>query len=140
MLTIRRYSELIEIDDYYERFDYLNLDGILGQATFGFDRWLNQTFYHSTAWRRARDITIARDLGNDMAHPEYPIGGNILVHHMNPIDEQDLIHSNPDILDPEYLVCVSLNTHNAIHFGDRSLLPQPFIERVPNDTVPWRRL
>jgi hypothetical protein len=113
------------------------LGGELGIATFGFDRHLNQTFYASHAWKQARDIAIIRDNGCDLGVPGHEIHDRILVHHMNPIKVQDLTHFNEDLLDPEYLICVSTRTHNAIHFGDERQLPEPMIERKPGDTTLW---
>lgn len=137
-MTRRTYSEAIRIPDYHERFLYLSLDGHVGESTFGHSRFMNQEFYKSLEWKRARRDILVRDMGMDMAHPDYPIGGRVIVHHIFPVTEQDIIERNPIILDPENLICVSLDTHNAIHFGDVSLLPKPFVERKPNDTIPWR--
>jgi hypothetical protein len=134
MLT---YEELIKRDTLIGRFKYLVLGGELGIATFGFDRHLNQTFYASHAWKQARDIAIIRDNGCDLGVPGHEIHDRILVHHMNPIKVQDLTHFNEDLLDPEYLICVSTRTHNAIHFGDERQLPEPMIERKPGDTTLW---
>lgn len=110
----------------------------IGIETFGFDRWLNQEFYSSYEWKKFRRDIIARDNGNDMGLDGYPINGTIIVHHLNPITEDQLVHSEDVIFDPENVICVSKRTHNAIHYGDFSLLPRPLIERRPNDTVPWR--
>lgn len=134
MLT---YSELLNRSTFLSRFRYLSLGGELGAATFGYDRPLNQGFYASREWKQARDIVIIRDEGCDLGISENPIFGKILVHHMNPIRVQDLVHFNEDILNPEYLICVSQTTHNAIHFGDERQLPRPFVERRPGDTIPW---
>lgn len=134
MLT---YEELIKRDTFLGRFRYLVLGGELGVATFGFDRHLNQTFYMSHAWKQARDIAIIRDNGCDLGVPGHEIHDRILVHHMNPIKVQDLTHFNEDILNPDYLICVSTRTHNAIHFGDERQLPEPMIERKPGDTTLW---
>jgi hypothetical protein len=113
------------------------LGGELGIATFGFDRHLNQTFYASHAWKQARDIAIIRDNGCDLGVPGHEIHDRILVHHMNPIKIKDLTHFNEDLLNPDYLICVSTRTHNAIHFGDERQLPEPMIERKPGDTTLW---
>jgi hypothetical protein len=135
----RTYSELIEFDTLEKRFDYLRIGGKVGFATLGFERWLNQSFYTSAEWRRIRHVVIARDLGNDLGVEGWPVMNRITVHHMNPMDKDDLKRGNPEILDPEFLISVSHGTHNAIHYGDRSLLPQPFVERRPGDTTPWKR-
>lgn len=134
MLT---YSELSKRTDFYARFRYAVLGGVLGEATFGHDRYLNQKFYGSREWKSVRDQVIVRDDGCDLGVPGRFIHDRILVHHMNPIQVQDLTEFNPDILDPEYLICVSTPTHNAIHFGDERQLPQPFVERSPGDTTLW---
>ena len=136
---IRRYSELILLPTFKERFNYLKLDGQVGQETFGFDRYLNQGFYHSDEWRPIRDQVIARDLGRDLGIEGYDIYGRIYVHHMNPISIEDLEEGSPYLLDPEYLICTSHNTHNAIHYGDESQLFLGVTERKPNDTCPWRK-
>lgn len=135
---IRTYSGAIRIKDYHERFEYLSLNGFVGETTFGHSRFMNQEFYKSREWKRVRRDVIVRDNGKDMAHPDYPITGKVIVHHICPVTEQDIVERNPRILDPDNLICVSLDTHNAIHFGDVSLLPSPFVERKPNDTIPWR--
>lgn len=137
---IRRYSELIQLSSFEERFNYLKLCGSVGYETFGFDRYLNQKFYKSAEWKHIRDIVIARDMGCDMALKGNDITGRIIIHHMNPMSTEDL-ETNPSLLlDPEFLVCVSQETHNAIHYGDDSILNKYKIEeRTPNDTIPWRR-
>lgn len=135
---IRTYSEMIQIPTFIDRFEYLRLDGRVGVETFGFDRYLNQRFYHSSEWRSIRDYIIARDLGCDLAMEGYEIYGKIYIHHMNPITQMDIVHSNADMLDPEFLVCTTHNTHNAIHYGDVSLLVTGPVERRPNDTCPWK--
>ena len=123
---------------FVERFDYLKLDGQVGFETFGYDRYLNQRFYHSSEWRSIRDYVISRDLGCDLGMPGYEIYGKIYIHHMNPITQTDIVHSNADMVNPEFLICTTHNTHNAIHYGDASLLVTEPIERRPNDTCPWR--
>nr|DAF86186.1 MAG TPA: HNH endonuclease bacteriophage, HNH Endonuclease, DNA.52A [Siphoviridae sp. ctuk37] len=136
---IRTFSELSRIESFEDRYEYLRLNQDPGDQTFGFERYLNQSFYHSTEWRQARQKVILRDDACDLGVPGHDIYGKILVHHMNPIRPEDLEGEfNPDILDPEYLICVRHDTHNAIHFGDASLLPKPLVERTPNDTIPWR--
>lgn len=138
-LITRTYSELIRLSTFRERFDYLKMDGQVGNETFGFDRYLNQRFYHSTEWRSVRDFVIARDLGRDLGVEGYEIYGKIYIHHMNPITQTDIVHFNADMIDPEFLICTTHDTHNAIHYGDASLLITEPIERKPNDTCPWRR-
>ena len=130
---MKTYSELIQHSTFEDRFNYLKLNGAVGEETFGFDRWLNQRFYKSDEWKSIRDFVIIRDGGCDMAMDGYEIGGRIYVHHMNPIKQYDLVHSTDILIDPEYLVCVSHNTHNAIHYGDISLLDTDPVERTPND-------
>lgn len=134
----RTYSELISIPDYKDRFDYLKIDGFVGDVTFGFDRYLNQKFYRSTEWRTFRRGIIIRDAGCDLAHPDYQIKGLILIHHLNPLSIDDIKNLRPCVLDPENVVCASKLTHNAVHYGDFELLPTGPIERSPNDTCPWR--
>ena len=135
--TIRTYSEMIELPTLQERFDYLRLTGIVGDSTFGFDRWMNQQFYRSTEWRRMRQFIIARDLGCDLGDEEFPVHSRPTIHHMNPMQTMDLIHHNEDILDPEFLITTSLPTHNAIHYGDESQLPRQFTPRRAGDTKLW---
>ena len=134
---MRTYTELIKRDAFLSRFKYLELGGVLGATTFGYDRPLNQEFYHSYEWKRIRDVVIIRDQGCDLGVPGYGIHDRVLVHHMNPIQVYDLMHFTQDLIDPEYLICVSTRTHNAIHFGDESQLPSPFVERTPGDTRLW---
>ena len=138
-MSIRTYTELIKLRTFRERFEYLKLDGLVGEETFGFERYLNQQFYHSLEWRRIRDQVIARDLGCDLAMEGYEIHEPILIHHMNPITAADIRHSTEFLVDPDYLICVTKNTHNAIHYGDASMLITEPIERTPNDTSPWKR-
>lgn len=133
----KTYTEMCKRGTLLSRFRYLMLGGELGAATFGFDRHLNQAFYKSHEWRRLRNEVIVRDNGLDLGLEGHAIHDRILVHHMNPIKVQDLLDFNPDILDPEYLICVSTSTHNAIHFGDERQLPRPFVERRPGDTTLW---
>lgn len=134
---IRTYEDLIKIDSFEDRFEYLKLSGAVGEDTFGFDRWLNQIFYKTKEWRRVRDEVIVRDMGHDLAHEDYPIKGKVIIHHMNPIFLDDLVDRTEFLLDPNYLICTSHNTHNAIHFGDQNLLPKKPIERRPGDTKLW---
>lgn len=135
---IRIYSELVSLPSYLDRYKYLKIGSKVGVATFGFNRYLNQLFYQSSAWKRVRDQVIIRDDGCDLAHADYPIAGRIYIHHLNPIQIDDLEDFNPDVLDPNNLVCVSFDTHQAIHYGDESLLPKDPIERFENDQIPWR--
>ena len=137
MSRIRTYSELRRLETFEERFDYLELKGSVGQSTFGFDRWLNQRFYTSREWRWARNFVISRDNGCDLGVPGFEIHSGAMVHHMNPMSVDDIAHGNEDILDPEYLILVSLNTHNAIHYGGRDLLPRGPVERRSGDTTLW---
>lgn len=135
---IRTYTELTQHISFASRYEYLKLGGTVGKETFGYDRWVNQMFYSSTEWRQMRHRVITRDLGLDMGVEGHEIGGQIYVHHMNPIVLEDLQHGNPDVLNPEYLISVSLQTHNAIHYGDERFLEPIFVERTPNDTIPWK--
>lgn len=134
---IRRYSELCRLRTFEERFDYLKLQGVVGESTFGFDRYLNQLLYRSSEWKKVRNAVIVRDDGCDMGLADYP-ANRIIVHHMNPLSVEDLENRSELIFDPEFLICVSFNTHNAIHFGDETLLPKLPVERKPGDTCPWR--
>lgn len=134
---IRTYSELQELDTFRERFEYLKLDASVGDATFGHDRWLNQEFYRSTLWRRARRDVIARDLACDLGVEGYELYRDVYVHHMNPMTPDSIKHGDPDNLNPEYLITVSLPTHNAIHFGDEGHLPRQLVERRKGDTDLW---
>jgi len=136
-MMIRCYSDLKNIETFKERYLYLKLNGVVGQSTFGFDRQLNQMLYSSRRWKRARDIVITRDRGCDLGVEGYDIHIHILIHHMNPITIVDIEEDNDDIYDPEFLICTTKNTHNAIHFGDESILPKPIIVRRQNDTCPW---
>lgn len=137
--SIKTYSELIMIPTFLERYQYLKIGGRVGEETFGYDRYLNQTLYRSPEWKRFRRDMILRDNGLDLAHDDYEIVGKILVHHIDPITPKDVIRRDPKIFDPENVVCVSLNTHNAIHYGDESLLMLDPIVRTKNDTCPWKR-
>ena len=136
----RSYSELITIPTFKERFQYLKLDGVIGRATFGFDRYLNQNLYHSQEWKRFRRDIIVRDKGLDLACEGFEICGKVLIHHINPIAIEDIVNNNPDIFDYENVVAVSHNTHNAIHYGDEELLVAEPIERSPFDTCPWKQV
>lgn len=136
---IRRYSELIQLSTFEERFNYLKLNGVVANETFGFDRYLNQQFYRSAEWKRVRQQVIIRDRGCDLAVPDHEIFDQIIVHHMNPMSLED-IENNPELLlDTEYLICVSLDTHNAIHYGDSNYGNKDVVvDRIPGDTTLWR--
>ena len=137
-MIIRTYSELITFPTFEERFKYLQLKGIVGEKTFGFDRYLNQLFYKDPEWLSVRDKVILRDNGCDLGMEDRAVGSRILVHHMNPITKEDILSRSDYLLNPEYLICTMKNTHDAIHYGDESLLCLGPIERKPNDTCPWK--
>lgn len=137
MALTRTYAELSRIDSFEDRFEYLMLGGQVGYTTFGFDRHINQAFYTSTEWKSVRREVILRDNGCDLGVIGHEIQGAPLVHHINPIDVEDVIHSRDWIFNPEFLITTTHNTHNAIHYGDRSLLPKPFVDRRPGDTRLW---
>lgn len=134
---MKTYSELIKMDSFKDRYDYLRLGDRVGEQTFGYERYLNQTFYNSPEWKRLRNKIIVRDNGCDMGLEGHEIHGKIYIHHMNPIDPQSIMHRDPDILNPEYLICVSFETHQAIHYGIYDMLRQEPVERRPNDTKLW---
>lgn len=134
---IRTYSELCRLGTLDERFDYLELGGVIGTSTFGFDRYINQQFYHSREWRQIRNHVIARDQGMDLGSEDVPIMGAHLIHHMNPITLEDIEESTENLLDPEFLITTALRTHNAIHYGNKRQLPRPFVERSRGDTRLW---
>lgn len=134
---IRTYSEMTRFDMFEDRFEYLKLEGVVGRSTFGFDREVNQRFYQSREWKSIRDFVIVRDNGCDLGVPGYEIHGGLLIHHVNPISIDDLVGGLHWILDPEYLVTTCHDTHNAIHYGDSSLLPKRWVERSPGDTKLW---
>lgn len=136
---IRTYSELIEIPTFEERYRYLKLSGTVGEDTFGFKRWLNQEFYRSADWLRFRDRIILRDVGCDLAVEGFEIYGSVIIHHLNPITYEDILNQDPCIFDPNNVVCTKLSTHNAIHYGDETLLLNPQSVRTKNDTCPWRQ-
>jgi hypothetical protein len=137
---IRTYSELIKLPTFDERFEYLKLKGKVGFETFGYDRYLNQNFYKSSLWRSVRNRVINRDMGRDLGVEGYEIYGKIIIHHMNPITINDIEESTSYLMNPEYLICVSYDTHQAIHYGDRNLLAEKGLnERFPNDTCPWKQ-
>ena len=136
---IRTYSELSTITSFKDRFRYLKLDGAVGEATFGFDRYLNQLFYRSQRWRKIRDEVIVRDCGCDLGIEGYEIYKYAMIHHMNPITAKDIQDESEYLLNPEYLITTTQQTHNAIHYGNEDLLPTMPVERTQNDTCPWRR-
>lgn len=139
MRNIKTYSELITIPTFKERFKYLQLEGRVGADTFGFDRHLNQMLYQrNPRWRKARDKVIIRDNGCDLGVEGFEIYGKIIVHHMNPITMDDILKDRDWIYDPEFLICTTHNTHNAIHYGNENLLVTAPTVRTPNDTCPWR--
>ena len=135
---IRTFKELSRLPTFEERYAYLRMNGAVGKETFGFDRILNQKFYTSAEWKRIRDFVIVRDNGCDLGAEGHEIYGKILIHHMNPISLDDLAAHSDILLDPENLICTTHETHNAIHYGDDSLLPKPPIERRRFDTCPWK--
>ena len=137
-MSIKTYSELILLPTFEERFKYLQLNGRVGDDTFGFDRYINQNFYKSAEWKRIRDLVIIRDNGCDLALEGYEIYGRILIHHMNPITVKDVELSTEYLMNPEYLICVTHNTHNAIHYGDEKLINKGPVVRTKNDTCPWK--
>lgn len=139
MMTIRTYSELITLPTFEDRYEYLKLNGKIGEETFGFDRYINQQLYQrSQKWKSIRDKVIIRDNGCDLSMEGYEIWGKIIIHHMNPITIEDIERESDFVFNPEYLISTSLNTHNAIHYGDENLLIKAPIERTKYDTCPWR--
>ena len=138
-MTIKTYSELILLPTFEERFEYLRLDGKVGEDTFGFDRYLNQLFYQSQEWKKIRDYVIIRDNACDLGVEGYDIYSKVLIHHMNPITARDIEKRTDLLLDPEYLISTTHNTHNAIHYGDENLIVKAPITRTKNDTCPWNR-
>ena len=134
----KSYSELIAIPSFEERYRYLRISGTIGIETFGFDRYLNQALYRDGYWKEIRRKIIIRDEGCDLAFPGREIPGRIIIHHLNPLTEKDLLNRSDKIFDPENLITTCIRTHNAIHYGDESLLYQDPIERKENDTIPWR--
>lgn len=136
-MKVRCYSELCQLKTFEERFEYLKLGGEVGTITFGFDRWLNQRFYHSQEWKLIKRDVIIRDEGRDLGVEGYELQNGIYVHHMNPVLPKDIVDASEFLKNPEYLICVSFNTHQAIHYGDKNLLPK-IVERKLNDTCPWK--
>lgn len=139
MTTIKCYSELMLLPTFQARYQYLRLNGEVGKETFGFDRYMNQFFYRSPEWRRVRNLVITRDEGCDLGVPGREIFGRIIIHHMNPIQPEDIRNRSELLLDPEYLITTIHDTHLAIHYGDEHLLLQEPVERRPNDTCPWKK-
>lgn len=137
-MIIRTYSELITLPTFEDRYRYLQLNGEVGKDTFGFDRYINQQFYRSKEWQRIRDEVIIRDNACDLGMEGYEIHGRIYVHHMNPIMVRDIQSNSDYLMNPEFLICTTHRTHNAIHYGDENLLARAPIERTKNDTCPWR--
>lgn len=135
---IRSYNELLEFPTFEERFHYLQLNGAIGEDTFGFDRFINQKFYRSKEWKSLRDKIIVRDCGCDLGIEGREIYDKIIIHHMNPIALRDIMDCTEYLLNPEYLITTTLNTHNAIHYGDESLLMKEPVLRTKNDTCPWK--
>ena len=138
-MSIKTYTELSNLSTFKERYKYLKLGGKVGEDTFGFDRWLNQIFYRSKEWKSIRDYVIVRDNGCDLGVDGYVIFGRILIHHMNPIRKEDIANRSDLLLNPEYLISTTHETHNAIHYGDESLLASEYVERKQYDTCPWRK-
>lgn len=136
-MTNRSYDELRRLTTFEDRFRYLSLAGIVGEQTFGGERYLNQRFYNSSPWRRVRDFIIVRDGGCDLGFPGREIYGSVYIHHINPIQPEDLKFGRESLLDPDNLITVSFRTHNAIHYGDESLLVKEYVERTPGDTKEW---
>lgn len=135
---IRTYSELIRIPTFEERYQYLKLCGKVAEETFGFRRWLNQEFYHSAKWLGFRNKIIIRDNGCDLSLDGFDILGSIIIHHLNPITYEDILNLNPCVFDPDNVVSTKLSTHNAIHYGNETLISHTPVERTINDTCPWR--
>jgi hypothetical protein len=138
MRTIKTYSELIEIPAFEDRFEYAKLGGTVGEETFGGHRYLNQMLYKSRDWKTTRREVMLRDDGYDLAHEDYPIAGNVYIHHLNPITIDDILEKRDCVFDPEFLISTSLNTHNAMHYGDKDILVKGPVIRTKNDTCPWR--
>jgi len=137
LTRLRSYRELRRLETFEERFHYLALRGVVGHPTFGTERWINQEFYSSRQWRDIRHHVIARDSACDLGADGFEIGSRLVIHHMNPMGVEDIVHGDESILDPEFLITTTHRTHNAIHYGDEKLLPRPFIERRPGDTKLW---
>lgn len=137
MMKHRIIHELFSLKTFIERFEYLKLTGTVGAITFGFDRYMNQILYNSLEWKQVRDIVMIRDNGCDLGHYDYPIVGRVVIHHMNPLTLEDIENRESSIFNPEFLITTALKTHQAIHYGDKNLLPKPFVERSRGDTKLW---
>ena len=138
MKMIKCYSDLIQLDSFIDRYHYLRIHGTVGEATFGYDRWVNQELYRSSKWRRTRSRIIIRDDACDLGVEGYELPNYITIHHINPITLEDIEEERDIVFDPENLICCSSRTHKAIHFGDENLLPKQYVARKPNDTCLWR--
>lgn len=137
---MKTYSELIKLESFEDRFNYLSLDGKVGADTFGFDRYLNQALYKSPEWKKARQAVILRDNGCDLGVDGYDIErGRVIIHHMNPISKEQVLNRDSIIFDPEFLITTTHRTHNAIHYGDEDQICKGFVERTKNDTIPWKQ-
>ena len=136
-MKIRTYSEMLRYRTFAERYEYLKLGGSVGESTFGFDRHINQSFYRSYSWKKVREYIIVRDQGCDLGVEGHEIVSELMIHHLNPMTVNDIIHGEEWILNPEYLITTCHDTHNAIHYGDASLLPKPYTPRAPGDTSLW---
>lgn len=137
-MKIRTYTELCGLKTFKERFEYLMESSRIGDMTFGGSRYINQDFYRSKEWKKIRDSVIIRDNGCDLGIQDRPIGDRIVIHHMIPITKNDIMYQTPFLIDPEYMICASIQTHNAIHYGSFESLPSEYVPRSPNDTCPWR--
>ena len=138
MALLRCYRELRRLPTFQERYEYLRIGGLVGESTFGYERYLNQMLYSSAQWRKVRNQVIIRDNGCDLGIEDFQIHDRIVIHHMNPITVEQIEESASEIFDPEFLICCSYQTHNAIHYGVQCLLPQLPVERHPGDMSPWR--
>lgn len=136
-MRIRTYSELRSLETLEDRYNYLKLNGVVAEKTFGFDRYINQAFYTSAQWRIVRHHIIVRDRGCDLGVEGHEIHARLIIHHMNPMSKVEILDGGSNILDPEFLITTVHQTHNAIHYGDERLLPKPFVERRPGDTKLW---
>lgn len=135
---MKTYEELVALKTFKERYEYLKIGGKVGEMTFGGSRHLNQALYSCYEWKRVRDLVVLRDKGCDLAHPDRPIAGRVVIHHLNPITIEDVVQRKPCVFDLDNLVCTTHTTHLAIHYGDEQLLPSDYVERRPNDTCPWK--
>ena len=135
---IKTYTELCKLKTFEERLAYLVEGGLVGDQTFGGNRFINQNFYRSKEWKRIRDLVIIRDNGMDLGVNGHPIYDRIVIHHMVPLKKEDIMYQTPFLTDLEYMICTSHKTHNAIHYGNKDSLPSDYVPRTPNDTCPWR--